>query len=920
MALFFSGAAAESQVGARFRELAGMNKVFRSYLGQGFHNTLVPSVIKRCLLENPGWYTQYTPYQAGACPGPLCAASSRSPGACPEMSQGRLQSLLTFQTLVSDLTGLPTANSSLLDDGTAAAEAMFLAYNSAKQRHTFLVDAATHPHVIAVIRGRAEPIGIKVVVAPVADFKFSADTFGCLVSYPSTTGEVADVAGVAAACKAAGGHPICLTDLLALTMLTPPGELGFDIAVGNSQRFGVPLGYGGPHAAFIACIDDRSFMRLLPGRIVGVTKDSNDQFALRLALQTREQHIRREKATSNICTAQALLANMVSSYAVFHGPHGLKNIAERVHTMTSALAQALRDGGHSVPAGLFFDTIKVVPSGCVTAAQVHARANAKGINLRPLDDGRAIGISLDETTTYEDLVDIVSCFSAGGAVPTTGVNHIASSKFARASSYLTHEVFNKFHSETEMMRYLKYLENKDVSLCHTMIPLGSCTMKLNSATEMQALTWPEFANIHPFVPKEQAAGYLQMFKELEHGLLQVSGYDAISLQPNSGAQGEFAGLLCIRNYHIARGEGHRTKCIIPSSAHGTNPASAMLAGFEVINIPVKNGALDLADLEAVCKQHAGSVGAFMLTYPSTCGIFEETAKEACAIVHRYGGQVYLDGANMNAQTMLCRPADIGADVSHFNLHKTFCIPHGGGGPGMGPIGVKSQLAPFLPGHPQMGASTLPPVSSAPFGSSLIATISWSYIQMMGSAGLAQATSLALLNANYMASRLAPHYPIMYRGSQGFVAHEFILDMRPFLEIEKHTDGKKVKWEGITCTDIAKRLQDFGFHSPTMSWPEPNSLMVEPTESESKAELDRYVDALIQIRKEIQEVQDGKISVKDSVLRNAPHTQPIVMADKWDRKYSREQAAFPLPYLRRNKFWPTVGRVNDVYGAPCCFAR
>eukprot|EP00123_Amoebidium_parasiticum_P015731 comp23122_c1_seq1/m.37252 comp23122_c1_seq1/g.37252 ORF comp23122_c1_seq1/g.37252 comp23122_c1_seq1/m.37252 type:complete len:993 (-) comp23122_c1_seq1:469-3447(-) len=881
-------ALSESELLERLKEIASQNKLWRSYIGMGYHNTLVPNVIKRNIMENPGWYTQYTPYQ-------------------PEIAQGRLESLLNFQTMVTDLTGMAISNSSLLDEATACAEAMAMCQGITKGRNTFYVDERVHPQSIALLKTRAGPFGIKVVVGDVNTFDLSKkDGCGVLVQYPNTDGHVADYSQLVEKVHAQGSLVVAACDLLALTKLKPPGEWGADIVVGNSQRFGVPLGYGGPHAAFLSTKQD--YIRRLAGRITGVSRDAEGKTALRLTLQAREQHIRREKATSNICTAQALLANMAAMYGVYHGPKGLAAIADRVHAMTATLANGVKQAGHTLQSESFFDTLRVHVKGA-SPDQIVERAAKKEINLRQFEDG-SFGVALDEAVTGKDLDDLLWIFDVKGTGITTekAVTDKVSypSSLVRTSKYMTHPVFNSYQSETDLMRYCKRLENKDISLTHSMIPLGSCTMKLNAATEMYPVTWPEFNSLHPFVPLDQAKGYLQMFKELEQDLCTISGYDAVSLQPNSGAQGEYAGLMTIASYLKDKGEAHRNVCLIPTSAHGTNPASAMMCGMDVVPIKTdSNGNVDMEDLKRQTDKHADKLAAIMITYPSTYGVFEEGVGDVCNIIHQAGGQVYLDGANMNAQVGLCRPGDVGADVSHFNLHKTFCIPHGGGGPGMGPIGVKAHLAPFLPGHsvvPIGGPKAMGPVSAAPFGSSSILPISWAYIKMMGSKQLAKATQVAILNANYMAKRLEGHYEILFRGSQGMSAHEFILDTRPFS-----------KSAGVEAIDIAKRLQDYGFHSPTMSWPVPNTLMIEPTESESKEELDRFCDALISIREEIREVEEGKADRKDNVLKGAPHTAARVSSDSWAHKYSRQKAAFPAPWLSVSKFWPSTSRIDDVYG-------
>ena len=868
------------------RALAERNQVFRSYLGMGYHGTFTPPVIQRNVLENPGWYTAYTPYQA-------------------EIAQGRLAALLNFQTVVSDLTGLAIANASLLDEGTAAAEAMAMTMAVVKHEGTpvYLVDAACHPQTIAVVRTRAEARGVAVQVQDPSDFVFGTGVVGCLLQYPATDGAVRDFRGVAEAAHQAGALVTAATDLLALALLVPPGEWGADIAVGNSQRFGVPLGYGGPHAAFFATKD--AYKRHIPGRIIGVSKDVDGKPALRMALQTREQHIRRDKATSNVCTAQVLLAVMASMYAVYHGPEGIRAIAERVHRRAMDLAVALRGRGFALAHDVFFDTVSVG----VTAAQqqqILESARSRGINFRSLGSYRVV-VSLDETVTEQDLRDVIACFSGGTAAETAGTTpSVIPSTLRRSSAFLTHPIFNRYHSETEMLRYMRGLEAKDLSLTAAMIPLGSCTMKLNATTEMMPVSWPEFGAMHPFAPADQAQGYAEMFRQLEAQLAEITGFAAVSLQPNAGSQGEYTGLLVIRAWHRAQGDDHRTVCLIPASAHGTNPASAVMAGMTVVAVASDaKGNIDVGDLTAKAELHAPNLAALMVTYPSTHGVFEGSIKEICATVHAHGGQVYMDGANMNAQVGLCRPGDIGADVCHLNLHKTFCIPHGGGGPGMGPIGVGAHLAPFLPGHPvvelghEHAAGT---VSAGPWGSPSILPISYSYILLMGAEGLAWATEIAILVANYVAKRLEGQYDLLYAGANGLVAHECILDTRPF----------KLS-AGIEVEDISKRIIDFGFHPPTVSFPVPGTLMIEPTESESKEELDRFVDALLAIREEIRAVENGVADRENNVLKRAPHTLEQVISDSWDRPYSREQAAFPVPGLRSRKAWPTVGRIDSAYG-------
>jgi glycine dehydrogenase len=871
----------EAEVLEELRGIASRNKVFKSFIGMGYYNTHTPPVILRNLLENPAWYTAYTPYQ-------------------PEISQGRLEALLNFQTMIADLTGLEIANASLLDEATAAAEAMTFCQRVTKNKSkVFFVSQECLPQTIDVVRTRAEPIGVDVVVGDHRKDLDNLDCFGVLLQYPTLDGEVHDYKDIAAKIHAKDALVVVAADLLALTLLTPPGEFGADVAVGSAQRFGVPLGYGGPHAAYFATRDANK--RVMPGRMVGVSIDSHGDRAYRLALQTREQHIRREKATSNVCTAQVLLANIASMYAVYHGPQGLKTIAQRVHRVAVALAEGLRKLDCEVRNASFFDTI-VVRVG--NAAAIHAAARQNGINLREVD-GSHIGISVDETTTPADVEAIWSVFTSGKSVPEFfAVEADAADRIpaalARTSAYLTHPVFNTHHSETEMLRYLRKLSDKDLALDRTMIPLGSCTMKLNATTEMIPVTWKEFGAMHPFAPLEQAQGYQQLITELEQMLVACTGYDAVSLQPNAGSQGEYAGLLAIRAYHASRNESHRNICLIPSSAHGTNPATAHMAGMQVVVVQCdERGNVDVADLRTKAEKHSKDLAAIMITYPSTHGVFEEAVGEICEIVHSHGGQVYIDGANMNAMVGLCQPGKFGGDVSHLNLHKTFCIPHGGGGPGVGPIGVKSHLAPFLPGHRVMDKQSAP-VCAAPWGSASILPISWTYIRMMGRQGLKQASQMAILNANYVAKRLAPHYPILYAGEGGIVAHECIVDLRP------------LKDTGVTVDDVAKRLMDFGFHAPTMSFPVPGTLMIEPTESESKEELDRFCNAMIAIRDEIRAVEQGTLTMEGSPLRHAPHTAMSITGE-WDRAYSREQAVFPVRSLKQAKYWPPVGRVDNVYG-------
>jgi len=882
--LDLGAALSETEALAHMSELAARNQVFTSLIGQGYSGTILPAVIQRNILENPAWYTAYTPYQ-------------------PEISQGRLEALFNFQTMICDLTGLDVANASLLDEATAAAEAMALAERAAPARtKSFFVDREVHPQTLAVLRTRAEPLGWDLVIGDPSLDLDKAEVFGGLLQYPATSGAVRDLRPAIAALRAKGALAVVAADLLALTLLASPGELGADIAIGSAQRFGVPMGYGGPHAAYMAVRD--ALKRSLPGRIVGQSIDSRGQPAYRLALQTREQHIRREKATSNICTAQVLLAVIASMYAVYHGPEGLTQIARNVHRRACVLAAGLRKLGFALQAEAFFDTVTVNMGP--RRNEIAARARAGKINLRIGE--RRLSIALDETTTAATVEAVWRAF--GGKLSYADIEASAPEalpvELRRSTSFLTHPVFHAHRSETELLRYMRKLSDRDLALDRAMIPLGSCTMKLNATSEMIPLTWPQFGSLHPFAPREQAAGYHALFARLEKWLCDITGYDAISLQPNSGAQGEYAGLLAIRGYHAARGEPHRKVCLIPSSAHGTNPASASMAGMEVVVVACDaRGDVDVNDLRAKAEKHSNDLAAVMITYPSTHGVFEEHISEICDIVHGHGGQVYLDGANMNAQVGLSRPGDYGADVSHLNLHKTFCIPHGGGGPGMGPIGVKAHLAPFLPGHPTIDGAeprAVGPVSAAPFGSASILTISYIYILMMGGEGLTRASEIAILNANYIATKLDQHFPVLYRNAKGRVAHECIVDPRPL----------KVS-SGVTVDDIAKRLIDYGFHAPTMSFPVPGTLMIEPTESESKAELDRFCDAMIAIRREIAEIENGRWKVEASPLRHAPHTVHDIADDEWRRAYSRAEGCFPAGTSRTDKYWSPVGRVDNVYG-------
>ena len=875
----------------RLKDVAGKNRVLRSFIGLGYYDTITPSVIRRCLFENPSWYTPYTPYQA-------------------EIAQGRLESLLNYQTMVCDLTGLQVAGASLLDEGTAAGEAMTLLHRvSPKKLQTggvFLAAADLFPQTLAVLQSRAEPLGITLRVQPVSEMRFDdADVFGVLLQYPNERGAIVDPSATIKAAHDAKVLVAVASDLLALTKLTPPGELGADVVLGNSQRFGVPLGYGGPHAAFFAVRQD--YIRHAPGRIIGVSVDAQGNRAYRMTLQTREQHIRREKATSNICTAQALLANVAASYAVYHGPDGLTAIADHVHAQTRALVAGVTALGIAQANAHYFDTVVFVLTAA-QAASVRTASVTAGFNLRHIGDTE-IGVSLDEMTTPEEVAALVGVFASAvgktAAAATVPSGDALPPALRRTTAFLTHPVFHRHRSESEMMRYLKHLERKDIGLDISMIALGSCTMKLNAASEMYPVSWTEFSRLHPFVPTDQAAGYAQICQELEAALAELTGFAATSLQPNSGAQGELAGLLVIRAYHQDRGQGHRNVVLIPASAHGTNPASAVMAGYKVVVVASDaNGNIDVADLKAKAEQHGDNLAALMVTYPSTHGVFEDAIIDICATIHAHGGQVYMDGANMNAQVGLTSPAIIGADVNHINLHKTFAIPHGGGGPGMGPICVAAHLAPYLPGHPLArtgGAKAILPVAAAPWGSASILLISYGYIKMLGGDGVTEATKYAILNANYVKSRLETHYDVLYTRANGRVAHEMIFDLRKF------------KAAGVEEGDVAKRLMDYGFHAPTVSFPVPGTLMIEPTESEDKGELDRFCDALIAIRQEIEDVVTGKVDAKDNVLKNAPHTAAVVTGDTWTHPYTREQAAYPLPWVKANKFWPSVGRIDNPYG-------
>ena len=873
------------------KQTASKNKVFKSYIGQGYHGVILPGVIQRNILENPGWYTQYTPYQA-------------------EIAQGRLQALLNFQTMVLDLTGMQIANASLLDEGTAAAEAMFLQYSLRKNDNAkiYFVSEEVFPQTIDILKTRAQPYGIELVIGNHQTVELTEDMFGALVQYPAGNGTVYNYKAFAEAAHLKNIKLTVAADIMSLALLTPPGEWGADIVVGTTQRFGIPMGFGGPHAAFFATKEE--YKRSMPGRIIGVTIDAHENYALRMALQTREQHIRRDKATSNICTAQALLAIMAGMYAIYHGPKGIKAIADRIHGLTILLAKSLKEIGFEQQNDVYFDTLRFNVGGLVNS--IHSEALNQEVNLNYT--GETITISLNETTTVEDVKVLVKIF---GKVKGKNLNDVdvdalkadietvIPTELQRTSAFLTHPVFNKHHSEHEMLRYIKSLEAKDLSLCHSMIALGSCTMKLNATTEMVPVTWPEFGNLHPFAPADQTGGYMQIMAELNTWLSEITGFAAMSLQPNAGAQGEYTGLMVIRAYHLDRGDTHRNIALIPSSAHGTNPASAVMAGMRVIVTKCdEKGNIDVADLKAKAEEHSANLSCLMVTYPSTHGVFEESIIEICDIIHQHGGQVYMDGANMNAQVGLTSPANIGADVCHLNLHKTFCIPHGGGGPGMGPIGVAKHLVPYLPGHAVVnmgGEKSISAVSAAPWGSASILLISHAYIAMMGEQGLTNATKIAILNANYIKARLEAHYPVLYAGANGRCAHEMILDCRSFKNF------------GIEVTDIAKRLMDYGFHAPTVSFPVAGTVMVEPTESEPKHELDRFCDAMIAIRNEISDVETGLLDKVNNPLKNAPHTAAVITANEWDKPYTRQKASFPLPYVALNKFWPSVGRVNDTYG-------
>ncbi len=881
-------AKSEAAALAELRAISKKNKVEKTFIGAGYSDCLTPPVIQRNVLENSGWYTAYTPYQA-------------------ELAQGRLEALLNFQTMITDLTGLDIANASLLDEATAAAEAMTLCHAGAPDKKQFFIADNCHPQTIEVVRTRAKPLGIELKIDSYLRCNFDDSIFGALVQYPATDGAIYDYSEFVRQAHDAGALVVVAADILALTLIKPPGEFGADVAVGNTQRFGVPLGFGGPHAAYFATRD--RYKRHMPGRLVGVSHDAEGRSAYRLALQTREQHIRREKATSNVCTAQVLLAVIASMYAVYHGPRGLRSIAERVQRLTSQLATGLEKLGFKITHRSFFDTVRIEVESSQLILEHAQKANC---NLRQFGP-HAIGVSFDETTSEGDVELLMSIFR-GTHVRDFEDDKLDSSTFQipavarRNSKFLSHPVFNSYYTETEMLRYLRRLESRDLSLCHSMIPLGSCTMKLNATAEMFPISWPEFARLHPFAPPDQTGGYIDMCHDLEQWLAEITGFAAVSLQPNAGAQGEYAGLLAIRQYHASRGAAHRKVCLIPTSAHGTNPASAVMAGFRVVPVAtLKDGDVDLADLRAKADEHGRDLAALMVTYPSTHGVFETTIGEICEIVHTYGGQIYLDGANMNAQVGLCRPGDYGADVCHLNLHKTFCIPHGGGGPGVGPVGVAKHLVPFLPApasinhQPSTINQSVGPVAAAPYGSASILTISWMYICMMGAQGLKRASEVAILNANYIARRLDPHFPVLFKGKRGLVAHECIIDLRQWRNA------------GIEVEDVAKRLMDYGFHAPTISWPIAGTMMIEPTESESKHELDRFCDAMVSIRAEIEAVATGKSDKQNNPLKNAPHTIRQVAAEKWDRPYSREQAAFPAPWTREYKFWPPVARIDNVYG-------
>jgi glycine dehydrogenase len=880
-------AATEGEALSHLKSIAKKNKIWRTYIGAGYNGTIVPPVIQRNILENPGWYTQYTPYQA-------------------EISQGRLEALLNFQTMISDLTSLPVANASLLDEATAAAEAMMMSFSGRKNQDAvkYFVAKSCHPQVIELVHTRAEPVGVSVIVADAASFTPTEEYFGALFQYPCTNGEILDYKNLISRSKEKSLVVTLACDILSLVLLEAPGKLGADIAVGNTQRFGVPMGYGGPHAGFMSTTDEQK--RRIPGRLVGVSKDKEGRNAIRLALQTREQHIRREKATSNICTAQALLAIMASMYACYHGPEGLIEIAERVHAGAAIFAAGIKKSGLKIASESFFDTVTVLCDKSQKETFIKA-AEGKEINLR-LDLPDGVGVSFDETVTEKDLTDLLAIFGVKDSLETLSASARRGipQTLARSSKPLAHPVFNRHKSETDLMRYIKGLESKDLSLTTSMIPLGSCTMKLNAAAELFPVTWPEFGSLHPFVPANQAEGYHEMFGLLETWLCEITGFNAVSLQPNSGSQGEYAGLLTIRAYLKTKGEGHRNTCLIPQSAHGTNPASAALAGMKIIIVGCdSDGNIDVADLQKKATENAKDLACLMVTYPSTHGVYEEGIREVCDIIHKNGGQVYMDGANMNAQVGLCRPGDFGGDVCHLNLHKTFCIPHGGGGPGMGPIGVAKHLAPFLPGHSVVkvqGSQATTAVSAAPWGSASILPISWMYIRMMGADGLKQATETAIMNANYIAKRLDSYFPVLYKGQGGLVAHECIVDVRDFKAAT-----------GVEVEDVAKRLMDYGFHAPTVSFPVPGTLMIEPTESESKAELDRFCDAMISIKKEIDKISKCVWDKMNNPLKQAPHTASLVTGTSWDRPYSREEAAFPAPWTKERKFWPPVARIDNAYG-------